>query len=582
MYFRQVVGNRSLNDTDNRQDHISVLGGSMSGILRVFSVLLLVTAASWASLTNVYIAQNATGADSGADCANAHAASFFNTSTNWGTGSSQIGPGSTVHLCGTWTGGNATTFLKLQGSGSNGSVVTLLFEAGAALQPNYCASSGCVDLNGQSYIVIDGGTTCGETGHWSTTQCNGTIQNMLAGSSGATCPGGACSPLSGTTYSIAIGSSSNSPTNVEIRNLHIHLYTRLASDKSDGGMGTYGLGLFGGTLAQSIVMHNMMIDGVAKGYLVSLGTSTGTVSNYSMYNSSISNMCWAMGVGANAPSLNITALEFHDNEVSAWDNWAVANTGNACHTNGTMWFNGDGSTVHTTAGFIGDPSSMIYDNFLHGSLTGNYSGSSPSGYLSCQDNCVDIAVFNNIIVDTTTGANGGGAIYFNGAGGGRQRVYNNTLVRPNGSMVVATGVAGQVQVSNNVMKCTGTNCAAIEIRPNTPTAVISNLNDGFQIGAGSWTIYNSASSGTFLSLASWRSMYGQDVDTLTGDPALTASYAVGANSPAIGLGANLSSLGITALDSDVFGMARVSSGKWNAGAGGPIFEPPTNLTASVH
>lgn len=553
--------------------------------LKIFGLLLLLSAVSWGSSSNVYIAQSSLGADSGADCGNAHGASFFNSSANWGSGSSQIGPGTTVHVCGTWTGANAVTFLKFQGSGTSGNVITMLFETGAALRPNYCASSGCIDLSGQSFILIDGGITCGETSHWTTTSCNGSIQNMLAGSAGATCPGGACASLSGSTYSIGIGSSSNSPTNVEIRDLRIHLYTRLASDKSDSGMGTYALGLFGGTLAQSISMHNMMIDGVAKAYLISLGSSSGNVSGYSMYNSNISDMCWAMGVGANAPSLNITSLEFHDNEVSKWDNWAVANTGNACHTNGTMWFNGDGSTVHTTSGFIGDPSSMIYNNFLHGSLTGNYSGSSPSGYLSCQDNCVDIAVFNNIIVDTTTGANGGGAVYFNGAGGGRQRVYNNTIVRPNGSMLVATGVAGQVQFSNNVLKCTGTNCAAIEIRPNNPAAVISNLNDGFQIGSGSWTIYNSASSGTFLSLASWQSAYGQDIGTATGNPLLTNSYAIGSTSPAISLGANLTTLGITPLETDVFGVARLSSGKWNSGAGGPTLGTlgtPTNLTAQVH
>ena len=52
---------------------------------------------------DVYIAQSAAGTANGADCADAKAASFFNTISNWGTGAGQIGAGTTVHLCGTNT-----------------------------------------------------------------------------------------------------------------------------------------------------------------------------------------------------------------------------------------------------------------------------------------------------------------------------------------------------------------------------------------------------------------------------------------------------------------------------------------------
>ena len=58
---------------------------------------------AFASASNIYIAQTAAGSADGTDCADAYAYTFFNTASNWGSGSSQIGPGTTVHLCGTIT-----------------------------------------------------------------------------------------------------------------------------------------------------------------------------------------------------------------------------------------------------------------------------------------------------------------------------------------------------------------------------------------------------------------------------------------------------------------------------------------------
>jgi hypothetical protein len=323
--------------------------------------------------------------------------------------------------------------------------------------------------------------------------------------------------------------------------------------------------------------------------VVSLGSGSGTVSGYHMSNSYLHDMCWAMGIGTDAPNMNVTDLLFHDNEVTNWDNWAPANTsGNVCHTNGTMWFNGDGSTIHTGHfGYIGDSASGQYNNYLHGNLAGNYSGSSPSGYLSCQDNCINIFVVDNVINDTSTGADGGGAVYFNGVGGGGQIVANNTLIRPGGSMTVVSGVTANVIYKNNIVRCTGTNCAAIEIRPNTPNVVTSDHNDGFQIGSGSWSVYNSENSGKFLTLPAWQAL-GANHDnspfTITSDPKLTAPFQLNSGSPAIGMGTNLTSLGIAALNRDAAGVTRPSSGNWDAGAfqfgSGPL--APTGLVAGVH
>jgi hypothetical protein len=68
----------------------------------------------------IYIGQSAAGSGDGSSCASAKAISFFNTAGNWGTGSSQIGPGKTVKLCGT-----ITSALTLLGSGTSGNPITV-------------------------------------------------------------------------------------------------------------------------------------------------------------------------------------------------------------------------------------------------------------------------------------------------------------------------------------------------------------------------------------------------------------------------------------------------------------------------
>src|SRR3989338_2937505 len=73
---------------------------------------------SEAASSNIYLSQSAAGSGDGSSCANARAVSFFNASGNWGTGATQIVPGTVVHLCGT-----ITTDLTFQGSGASGSQI---------------------------------------------------------------------------------------------------------------------------------------------------------------------------------------------------------------------------------------------------------------------------------------------------------------------------------------------------------------------------------------------------------------------------------------------------------------------------
>ena len=75
---------------------------------------------SEAASSNVYLSQSAAGSGDGSSCANARAVSFFNSSSNWGAGATQIGPGTVVRLCGTITSDMVTA-----GAGAAGNHVVI-------------------------------------------------------------------------------------------------------------------------------------------------------------------------------------------------------------------------------------------------------------------------------------------------------------------------------------------------------------------------------------------------------------------------------------------------------------------------
>ena len=83
---------------------------------------------------------------------------FFNTAGNWGNGS---GADQTENKAGQSLA-SSTTELTVLGNGSSGSPVLITFQPNAQIRIPACDNTnGCIDLNGASYITIDGGTACG-------------------------------------------------------------------------------------------------------------------------------------------------------------------------------------------------------------------------------------------------------------------------------------------------------------------------------------------------------------------------------------------------------------------------------------
>src|ERR1700737_253143 len=123
----------------------AISGGHVNGFGKLLMALGFalagVTFAS-ASAPNVYVTPD--GSSQGACNGLSHPASWFNSSSNWGSSASQIGPGTTIHLCGTFAAP-----LTFQGGGSASAPVTLFFESNAKFSaPHWGNGSNVISSNG--------------------------------------------------------------------------------------------------------------------------------------------------------------------------------------------------------------------------------------------------------------------------------------------------------------------------------------------------------------------------------------------------------------------------------------------------
>ena len=114
--------------------------------------------------------------------------------------------------------------LVFQGSGNSGQPVTVLGETGANFTaPYWSSTSGAINTNGQSYITINGGSTCGWSAATQTvTPCNMTIVNTQNGTN-----------LSYQASSVGISVPSNS-SYVTVENVDIHnIYQKVGNGVED-------------------------------------------------------------------------------------------------------------------------------------------------------------------------------------------------------------------------------------------------------------------------------------------------------------------------------------------------------------
>jgi hypothetical protein len=488
--------------------------------------------ASAAHANDIYVAQNSTGAGNGADCANAKALS----AVTWAAGNN-------YHLCGT-----VTSQVSPGTSGTSGNPITIIFETGAQISMGSCGSTGCINLGGKSYIIVDGSPTstpCGYVNGADVT-CNGTIQATNEGSG------------LGSTQSIGIYGQSGM-NNCEIRNLNINnMYIHSSASDGSGG-GNYAIYMHG----SNNLIHNNSIHDASAGVKIEI-----TSSNNRYYNNHIYNINWGIFESGSGSSNSITNELIYGNDVHDFANWDT--TDDSFHHDG-IFLSGNTSTADLTH-------VDVYNNYLHG--TTSNATTCASAYGSCMTAYIYIntdsyvRVFSNLIVLNSgdTGPNNGPVLLFVDD---HDSFINNTVIGgtlSGGNTCIHLNSGTNFTVENNIFS----NCSSVLW--NDGSTFLSLNYNVYQASTLSWR----KGSSYYSTLATWQSASGGDAasQATTGSLSIGGSYVPNSGSIAIGAGANLTSLGGTALDSDKAGNARPSSGAWDAGAyqSGTSAQQPTSPT----
>jgi hypothetical protein len=667
---------------------------------------LSLAAPAFGSEPNIYITQS--GSPTGHCTSNVHTPAFFNNAANWGDGATQIGPGTTVLLCGTFTssvqGGNVLT---VQGSGTPGNPVTILFDAHAQMNSTGWWGSntgdgigtGAITISGFDYVTVNG-------------QGTGVIQNTLAGCvQGAKLYGGGTAECAGgASATCSAGPCTQSPG-----------ATNACNGPGGGNGGTSGI-VFSG---DHIIIENLTV----RGMYMNAGTASAV---------NDTNGCASQGISGTGTNIqianNLVADASYDIGV-ANPGGSGANTGpNDCPSAGVCIYGNITTDSHwhiaanVTSDYSGDGINNVYGNTIgdNGGTAGWLNWQEPvdyyhlDGIISFGYNHHPITdyIFNNLITGSqgTLGA-GTGSIYcsstqLSDSSGSSCYIYNNVLNNappiaigqpdrceisawsiasdvlsmtvpsgscsngienptwPAGEAIVLTGFSagsflnGQtvhVTSSGSTVKANFTHAntsgsessafaydagnmgpyflfqnsftvgsglinytydmnppyyaltqknniwmgstatpssfeAASNAIPNWTGGITSNnniyFNDRaslFDLSNSSWWLVAPGSPNTAANnFAAWKVFCGDcDGDSAYEDPLISNDGALQAGSPAIGFGANLTSLGIDSLNADKNGVARPSSGSWDVGAyqycvgdcGAP--RPPTNLTATI-
>lgn len=508
----------------------------------VLAIALYLTFGSAISnASDIYIAQNAAGANNGADCADAYAVTWFNTAANWGSGSGKIGPGTTAHLCGTFNGAAGSSMLTFYGSGTSGSPITLLWESGAVVQaPYFSASTYGINGQGATYVTLNGGT-------------NGIIQNTANGTG-----------LTNSTASVLVGGFGS---NLQVENLSfLNVYVHLINDASGGG--AHGLNLAG----QSNVTVGPNNTFTQADVGIFDDWTSANSSNLTVYKNNFSAINQDMEFGF-YPAGTFTNVYIYGNTATNWVNWD-------------------------------DPGNDYHHNFVH--VFTNLPGASVTGNLQ---------IYNNQVVGDM-GSHATSLIYMendNGGTGGTMGtwyIFNNVLSKTNANVPASTGIVALVGVNNgflvnntiedaggsgsNAYNCVNIYQTGWTLKNNIEVGCGAYIyQQGATIAASNNDYYGAASPqwiwhSSFLStLASWQSNCSCDANSIGTNPILTGTYVPNAGSPVIGVGTNLSSLDITALNSDAVGVVRPSTAPWDMGAyqhasGSGTPTAPTTLAAIAH
>jgi len=507
-----------------------------------------------AQASNIYITQD--GGGSGVCTSNTHPASWFNNSSNWGSASTQIGPGTIVHLCGT-----ISTTLIFQRSGAAGSPVTLLFESGAKISQPYCGSGGglaCLNLGNQSFITIDGGAACGSSVPEGS--CNGVIEATANGTSLANKnvinPGVA-----------GDGSSNIEFKNMVLRNVYIH------SSASDDAMDPPNPAAFhinGGSHWK--IHHNRFHDMLWVVNPIAGGNPGQT--DFEINDNDFSHFDHGVAVGVGTQ--NDDDIRIHDNHFHDTANWDT--NSNSYHHDGVHCYQvGQGGNITNI---------KIWNNLFDGNW-----GVHNTAFVYTEGVSFSEYLWNNVGVIPAGENMNNGAWTITVGPNGTAKAWNNTVIATSSQTSYVAKTEGVATDFRNNVTVGG-------ILFNLVSQHASAFNNNIWQGSGQ-VFYNGSTLIDYPTFtASLTAGSGQNAQgVMTTSAGISSTGALNSGSVAIGKGANLSSLctgDFVSLCKDTTNggqrtaSARPTSGAWDAGAfssGGAVSsapDPPSGLSAVIN
>lgn len=502
----------------------------MHRLLFAFGLLLFLCLSPVVHAESFFIAQNTSGANSGASCADAHNLSWFNNKANWGNTTGKIGPGDTVNLCGIFNApAGSSYYLAFRGGGAPLNPITLFFEPGAVIQAPYW-SGPVIDLMGNSNIIVDGGN-------------NGLIQATADG----TLLANQQDKGEGVDTS---GSNRKGGSNITIEGLTIaNIYVHFCSPTSthppvtgcpdEVGGNTVGISASNGN--NILITGNTVHDTKwAIGYTSQWGAANYnvTISNNNLFDSD-----HGIFVADGEDNAFVSGVQIYGNTIHDGGNWDD-NLDYNHHDGIHFWTVHNGSQAYNVT---------VYDNYIYG----NWGlGLNSFIYLSGFSK-PNTTVFNNILVDQGT-LNHYGCGYICSSIN-QLHVLNNIVI----GYATALNFYGSNETIENNLIVGAYRAISFSTGPNWDTV---DYNDYYSVGKLGWD-----SRSTLASWQSWcasnRPGTGCDAHSSLADPQLGSGYVPTAQSTGlIKGGINLATLGVSALDFDKSGADRPSAGAWDIGA----------------
>ncbi len=506
--------------------------------------------------SQIYVSQSGAGGEAGTSCAAAHRLRWFNEESHWGTGGTQIGPGTVVHLCGTFT-----EPVETKGSGSAGKPVEVRFEAGAkiAMGGNGCPGAGCINVYGNSeYVTINGGV-------------DGQIENTERSYEREKEEG-----------PVTTGIEANGCRHCNFENLEIGpLYV---TEKGDvvGNTEIRGIKIRpeGGNTEYITVDNDYFHD---MGWSVTIEAEPSSNHIYVEHNT-FYRQTHAFIPGASFNGGDIGPVVFAHNTDYGNINWEDGEH-DTNHVDGVHCFAGYGDYPHYNT----EPGKglYIYDNYI--TMEG-YNVESPvflegaNNHTVCGDKTSPLWVFNNVIGGTT--ANG-----LITDGSGEPRIFNNTIIGATEHSCVEvtsdTESGRELAIQNVRLKNNLTTSCHVLIDAQKQLLAANELGYNLWANSGNEALKcrteqgNAGEHGTPYSLAeysAWKACIGQGEEhSMTmGNAKVNLEETPGefgkpeSGSEAIGHGVNLTSLCSEtpeeALCKNINGEGRPTAGAWNVGA----------------